>query len=199
MKTKKEKKKKVFTGASMAEMLVALGLAGSVIFIMLVIAVRTGKVAAKNQQRYISSQAAGEAVELTVLAHKLDLIPEEVVEDVCNQEVEYIAIMSADPDQGEPVAIQQTGLITKQELQEFGLGDFLVLPMKQGDDGRWEECAGCQDSDISAYRGVKLSFVPANLVEEAYWNAHIVVFWEIFEETEVVEIDTRLRNICPAD
>jgi hypothetical protein len=177
--------------SSLAEMLIALGIAGSVIFVMIVVAARTAKQSKINQERYIAAQGVSESVELAIVSRKYIASEfEDVYDDICapSHDAVYVGLL-ADPGQTPPVDINTANLVLKDE--------GYYLPLRKDENGEWEICMNCDPDEVELYRGTTLQRVETSQGSDEYYiSLESEVVWEIFGEEETLSINSRLDDIC---
>lgn len=175
IKTKK-RRKKVYFGAGLAETLVALGIVGTAIFTMLVLAAKTSRQARINQERYVGSQAAGDGIALAI-ANRTAL-----KEHVCG-------IVKA------RVGVLGNEIVTEDNLLTVISGDnqYKLLPLAQNaETGQWERCHNCTADTAYVLRGLEIE----RIEEDRFWDVKSIVYWKTFGTAEEVIISTRLDDIC---
>lgn len=175
-KSKKFCKCRKLAAASLAEMIVALGIVGSAIFTMLYLAAKTAKQARINQERYIGSQAAGDGISLAI-AQKSEL-----TEYVCGNGHASVGVL------GEEI-VPENELLTVQS----GENQYKLLPLTQNaQTGVWERCLNCTEDTAYLLRGLEITRISA----EDYWNVESITYWKVFGTPEEVVIETRLPDKC---
>ena len=169
--------------ASLAEMIVALGIAGSAIFAMLYLAAKTAKQARVNQERYIGAEAAADGISLAIVAKNALL---QYVCDTGSAEVGILAL-PGDPTGYEILSTDRLTVIT------FGEETYRLLPQSQNTEtGVWEECLGCNEDTAYLFRGLDIERAPA----ESHWTVKSITWWKVFGSPEITIIETRLPDGC---
>lgn len=173
----------VLRASSLAEMIVALGIAGSAIFSMLYLAAKTAKQARANQERYVSSEAAADAIAIAVAARG------ELREYVCASGNAQVGVLAS------PGNSNGYEILPEEQLEDITIGErtYKLLPQRQNaGSGIWEECSNCTEDAVYLYRGLLIERNEA----DNYWNVKSIVWWSVFGTPENTVIETRLLDGC---